>query len=152
VFYGKETIEALKKIIQPVLEAQDTELVALSIFGGREKTLRLLVDKKTGGITLAECASINRLAGEAIEASGIIDEGYLLEVSSPGLDRPLKGRADFLRCLDKKVKVFLRDPVEGKWEIEGLIRSADEQAVLIESQGLSCRIGLDNILKANQVV
>src|SRR5687767_14065925 len=86
---------AIRSIAEPILAQESIELVDL-IYNrhGRFTTVRLLVDK-VGGITIQECTHLNRVVGTALDEANVITESYTLEVSSPGLDRPLSTKRDF---------------------------------------------------------
>jgi ribosome maturation factor RimP len=111
-------------------------------------SLNLLADRPQGGITLDECSSLNRLLRQALEERNALPEEYALEVSSPGLDRPLKSKEDFLRFSDKEVTVFLNQPVNGRLELRGLVKGANETSVFINGT----EIELTKINKAKPVI
>ncbi len=124
--------EELKRIILPFLSDIQIKLVELKLIKTSEGLiLKLLVDRNEGGINLDECARINKKIGEIIEFQSIIKNKYILEVSSPGLDRPLKTKDDFLRCLNKKAKFFLNELINGKLEWNGLIKKVGQESVFI---------------------
>lgn len=145
--------EEIKRIILPVLEEMQTELVELKLVKGPGGLiLKLLVDKDKGGINLDECAQINKKIGEILDCQDIIKNKYILEASSPGLDRPLKTKNDFLRCMDRRVKFFLKENIEGKLEIDGQVLDADEETVEVNAQGKNLRIPFSKINKAKQLI
>jgi ribosome maturation factor RimP len=93
--------------------------------------------KPEGGINLDECARLNRDIGGMPDEKDIIKERYILEVSSPGLDRVLKTRDDFSRLLNKKAKFFLNEAIDGKLEWDGLINKISQESVsLITGTGM----------------
>lgn len=148
-----EFTEELKKIILPFLEEEGAELVELNFIRMRGKSLlRLLVDRKCGGISLGDCSRLNQKIGQALDAADTIKESYVLEVSSPGLDRPLKTKNDFLRCLNKKVKFFLKQAMDGKIEIDARVDRAEDEAVVVDMEGKTQEIPLSNIIKAKQII
>jgi len=144
--------EDLKKLISPLLEEGDIELVELNFvrLPGRS-ILKLLVDRKTGRISLDECARLNAKISSLLDAQDIIKEGYILEVSSPGLDRPLKEKQDFSRCIDKKVRLFFSEPINGKFEVEGIIGRVTDESVYIDTVAGMVEIPLSRIRKAKQI-
>jgi len=149
----KEFAEELKKIILPALEEEHIELVELNFVRRHGSAfLRLLVDRMEGGISIGDCARLNSKLGNMLEERSLIEERYVLEVSSPGLDRPLKGKKDFLRCLNKQVKVFLNEPINGKIEFEGSVMRVQEEIVVIDNAGEILEIAFVNITKGKQVV
>ena len=143
----------LKQIVDGVMMAEGMELVELDLMrnsGG--STIRILADRIGGGITIDDCARLGRLISDELERSNIIPERYLLEVSSPGLDRPLKSKADFSRCLEKPCRFFLNDLVNDKLEYSGVIKGCDEAKVVIDNQGLTIEIPIVKINKAKQII
>lgn len=145
--------EEIKKIILPVIEEEDCELVELKLnISKGNSALRLFVDTKSGGINADICARINRKIGDALDLADIIKESYTLEVSSPGLDRPLSTESDFRRNLNQPVKFFLNQPINGKIEIDGVVKKVDLQTVVIESKTGTLEIPLLKITKAKRIV
>lgn len=127
-------MEQIKEQILPLLTEQDVELVDLLINRGRGRSiLRFLVDK-SGGITLDECARLNQEISQLIEGTNIIQEGYVLEVSSPGLDRSLKSMRDFQRSLGKLIKVVLHQPIKGQNVWVGFVDEVDQENVFIRTE------------------
>ena len=103
-----DTVARINELILPVLQAQEVELVDTEfIKAGKRYTLRLFLDKP-GGITLDDCASLSRILGEIIDVHDIIDHPYTLEVSSPGLTRPLKKVEDYQRFAGRLVRITVR--------------------------------------------
>src|SRR3989338_3517045 len=101
-------LPAIQALIEPILADHEIELVELMCrLQGRQLLLRLLVDK-VGGVTIQQCARMNQLIGEALDAATLIEESYLIEVSSPGLDRPLVTQRDFERALGEELHVDFR--------------------------------------------
>ena len=148
-----EITQQLEAVIAEYLSGCGLELVELIY--RRElsgQVLRVLTDKPEGGISIGECAQLNRKLGAVLDEKGLLQEGYVLEVSSPGLDRPLSTKRDFLRCKDKLVKFFLREPVEGKVEWDGEIISVDDFAVHINIKDRPLSIPLASVNKAKQII
>ena len=146
-------VEELKKIILPILEEQSLELVELNfIRASRKPILKLLVDKKYGGISLEECAELNKCIGDILDAQGIMSDRYILEVSSPGLDRPLKTKSDFLRYINRRVRFFLSESINGRTELEGVISRVDDDIVYVDIDGNIIDIPLAKINKAKQTL
>lgn len=140
--------EQLLQMILPVLEDLQVELVELDLVRvSGQIIVRILVDKPGTGINLGECALINRRLGEIIEEQNIIADRYVLEVSSPGIDRPLKSKSDFTRNPGKLVKLFLHEAVNGKIEWDGVIRNVTETEVSVEIEGQVVVIPLSIINK-----
>jgi len=149
----QSTVDSLKMVIEPVLERKGIELVELKFLsapGGQ--ILQLLVDRVNGGISLGECTQVNRELIVIMESQNLISDKYVLEVSSPGLGRPLKTKNDFLRCLNKEARFFLLEEVNQKIEFSGIIKNADEITVQVEVNGESWEVPLSKIRMAKQVI
>jgi len=121
-------------------------------YEGNKLVIRVLADKPEGGINLGECAVLNRALSGMLEERKLIEENYLLEVSSPGLDRSLKNSKDFLRCKNKEVVFFLNEMVDGKLEWQGKVTDANEGKVIIGVKGKIVEIAFNQINKARLVI
>ncbi len=144
--------QQIRDLVQGMLQARNLQLVDFSVrFEGERYAVRILADRPAGGITLRECLELNRFISGAIEEQELIKRSYIVEVFSPGLDRPLRDKSDFLRCLGRRVRVFLNDKVEDKLEWEGSIGSADEEALILVGEGGPIRIPLSKVNKAKQL-
>jgi ribosome maturation factor RimP len=137
-------------ILEPLLEAEGLSLVDLSFKwepGGW--VLRVLIDKKQG-VTLDDCALVSREFGQLMDVENIIPTSYRLEVSSPGLDRPLKKEADFITYTGRRVRIKTRDPIDGRRNFKGDLLGCDEGKVTVRVEGNGVfAIPLPSILKAN---
>ena len=149
----QELITRIKGLIEDYLKSQRAELVDLIYrYEGQDLFLKILVDKPEVGITLDECAYLNNQISLILDEKDVIQTRYILEVSSPGLDRPLVTKSDFLRCLSRNVRFFLKREINGKRELEGRIKSAQDEGVDIEAEGKSLTIPLSDIAKAKQII
>lgn len=145
--------EKVEALMMPFLSALDVELVELNIRRYHSQlTVQILADKKDGRITLLECSTLNRQIADAIEVENLIGGHYVVEVSSPGLDRPLRTAKDFLRVLGREVRFYLSEPVDNKFEHAGFIRGADGNNVTIENKSSQIEIPLNKINKAVQII
>lgn len=149
----QEIIGELKNIIGDYLKIQGLDLVDLIYrHEGRDLILRILVDRPEGGITMGECANLNKRISNLLDEKDILQTRYIMEVSSPGLDRALKTRNDFLRCINRRVRFFLNELINGKIELEGLISKVENDSVYIEFRNKLIEIPLTKINKAKQVI
>ncbi len=151
--YREDVVLRLKETVDGYLSSQGLELVEL--FYRQEAgdyRLRFLVDRHEGGISLGECARLNKEIGSILDAGDILQARYILEVSSPGLDRPLKTRSDFQRYLNKEARFFLNIQVSGKIEHAGIIRQAKDESVVVETKDGIIEIPLIGINKAKQII
>lgn len=145
-------IDKIKEIVVPLIEGQGFDLVDLLMHrDNRRIIIRFLVDKPTGGISLDECTKLNEEIGQLLENQDFIQESFLLEVSSPGLDRPLMSLKDFIRALNKDVIIFLKEKVQEKIEISGKINAVKDNAVFVGIDGGEIEIPLEKINKAKYI-
>ena len=149
----EEIIVELTNIADDYLKNQGYTLVDLTYrYEGPDLILRILTDRPEGGINLDECSSINTGISRILDERALFPAGYILEVSSPGLDRPLKTKNDFMRCLNWRVRFFFNEPAEGKLELDGIIRKVEDDAVLISTQNKDITVPLSRITRAKQIV
>jgi len=87
-----------------------------------------------------------------LDEKDILKERYILEVYSPGLDRPLSTKNDFLRCINRKVRFWLSEPINGKIEMEGSVTKVDDDSVYVDIKDEAVKIPLLNIKKAKQII
>jgi ribosome maturation factor RimP len=123
----------IHKIIGPTVEAEGLELVEVEVVGkGKSTVLRLYIDKE-GGVTVENCATVSRQVGMLLEVEDIIDGQYTLEVSSPGLTRPLKNPDHWKRAVGKLALVVLKSvsPGAGSQKFRAKIESADEHGIIL---------------------
>ena len=143
----------VENLIETYLINQGFELIEFSCRQqGGDLMVRILADRLEGGISINECSRINREVGAMLDEKNVIEQHYILEVFSPGLDRPLATQKDFLRNLNKPARFFLNDLVEGKIELEGIIRNADAENVYIDKDKKTITIPLSKINKAKQII
>ncbi len=148
-----EIIEKVRSLTGPMLEELHLVLVDVTIRRqGQDLFIEVIVDRPEGGITLDECSVVNRQLNDALDHEGAISENYFLEVSSPGLDRPLKTREDFLRVRNRNVRFHLSSKVNEKVEHAGIVKDVQEDQVIVSAQGEDISIPLETINKAVQVI
>ena len=116
----------------PLVEANKMELVDVQFSTEHgQKILRVFLDKE-GGFGLGDCEEMSRQIGEAIDKSDFLNYSYVLEVSSPGLERVLKKEKDFLKFVGQKAKVTVFEPIDGQRNFQGNILSAKDGRVEID--------------------
>ncbi len=149
----KPTRENIIALVEPVLEAQGLDLVDLEFARmGSRWLVRIYMDRE-GGVTLQDCSDISRLIGDILDVNDMPPGPYNLEVSSPGLDRPLKREKDFIKYQGKQAKIRLREKLDGsrnfKGVLAGLVEEDGRKFVVLEAEGKEFRLPMDQILKAN---
>lgn len=149
----QEVIDKIKELVTPILDGEGIELADL-IFRreGKRAVLRLLVDKPQGGISLAECAKLNQIISQLFDQTTIFQESYILEVSSPGLDRPLETKQDFQRAIGRKVSVFTSEFIESKKNFMGELNAVEGENIILRLEDKEIKIPLEKIVKARQVI
>jgi ribosome maturation factor RimP len=147
--------ERARKLLEPVLAREGTELVEVEwLREGGGWVLRLYVDRP-GGVGIDECQSASRLVETILDVEDFIEPAYSLEVSSPGVDRPLRKPGDFQRFAGRKARVKAYGPLESipgqppRKQWSGTLRGFRDGAVEIEVDGKVHRIPADRMAKAN---
>jgi ribosome maturation factor RimP len=126
--------EELKEKLLLLVKEENMELVDLEFSpGGPRSLLRIYVDKP-GGVTIDNCANLSRRVSDFLDIEDLIPYRYNLEVSSPGLDRPLIKKEDFIRKTGEKIRIFLKEPVEGKLELVGEIKNFQEETLYLSTK------------------
>ena len=119
----------IQALIKPILEEQSLELVELICRPqGRQLLVRVLVDA-VGGVTLRRCAKANQAIGQVLEEANAIDTGFLVEVSSPGLDRSLSTRRDFERAIGEDLRVEIIIAEDRTRELRGMVLAVQPEAL-----------------------
>jgi len=143
----------LEALIKQLTEELSSELIELNLKKrGKTVVIDIIADKLNGGITIDECISINKKVVESVEEEQWFGDNFVVEVSSPGLDRTLKSFSDFARAVGRKVRVHLEKPVEGKVEHHGKISGVQDNQILIQNNGKTIMIPLECITKAVQII
>ena len=141
-------LDQVKQLMQPVLDNCNAELVDINLSGSKYKPiLRILVDKE-GGITLGECTDINRQLSDVLDKDDIIKESFILEVSSPGLDRPLREKKDFEKVIGKEINLYTKEPIEGENFFQAMLNSVGEDFISLKLKDGQLKIPYENIRNA----
>ena len=128
-----------EELVMPIIAANHFELVDVEyVKEGGTWYLRAYIDKP-GGITVDDCEIVNRALSDLLDEKDFIDESYILEVSSPGLGRPLKKERDFERSLGEEVEIRTYRMIERQKEFTGILKGYDENTVTIEEDGGNAR-------------
>lgn len=132
----KKTLTEIDSIIRPAINGAGYELYDLVfVKEGANWYLRIFIDK-TGGVTINDCEAVSRVIEKELDEKDPIEQSYILEVSSPGIDRPLKKDADFERHKDSMVEIRLYKPRGGRKEFMGKLKGLqDGHVVIIDGSG-----------------
>ncbi len=144
-------VEKVKELLLPILEEGGFELVDVEFV--REPigwVLRIYADRPGGGITISDCQWISERIGTVLDVEDIIPHSYNLEVSSPGLDRPLKSRKDFDRHVGVVVKIKTLTPMDNQRNFKGEVISTSDRGVTVHdvSRNAEVEIPYENIKSA----
>ncbi|XOF32386.1 MAG: ribosome maturation factor RimP [Candidatus Electrothrix sp. YB6] len=145
-------VSALEEFAQPLMEDMEMELVEVQFRRESGWVLRLFIDRE-GGVNVDDCAAVSRQISTYLEVEDLIPHAYTLEVSSPGLERPLKRLEDFIRFTGRKVKVKVNAPINGQYVFCGMLTGADEEKKKItlaadDADGNEMVIDLEAVVRA----
>ena len=131
----REEYEAkTEALISPIVEEKGYELVDVEyVKEGSSWYLRAYVDKP-GGITINDLEAVSRRLGDRLDEEDFISDAYILEVSSPGLDRPLKKDKDFDRSIGREIEIHLYRAIDGSKQYTGFLKSYDKDTITIECE------------------
>lgn len=112
--------------------------------------VRIYIDKK-GGVDLGDCQRVSRKAGVFLDAEDLVPHRYTLEVSSPGLERPLFSASDFEKYAGKEIRLATRLKVDGRRKFKGWLKGITEDVIELECEGETFHIPRSNVRKANLI-
>ena len=127
-------------LLLPLVEEHSFELVDVEfVKEGSSRYLRAYIDKP-GGITIDDCEVISRALSDRLDEADFIEEAYILEVSSPGLGRPLKKEKDFIRSMGQEVEIRCDRPIEHEKEFRGILEAYDSKTITIKEDEETNRV------------
>lgn len=135
----------LAEIVTPTIEGLGFELVRIRLMGGKTRILQIMADKPDGGIEVDDCGRISTAVSAVLDVEDPIEENYTLEVSSPGIDRPLTRLKDFDVWADYEARVETTELIDGRRRFKGFLRGTEGSEILIEIEesGETLTIGLE---------
>jgi ribosome maturation factor RimP len=141
----------VEEVAESLVVSEGMELVDLEYRReGRRWMLRLFIDKE-GGVTIDDCARISRELGDLLDAKDVIPQAYILEVSSPGLNRRIRKKEDFSRFAGQKVQLWLVSPKDGRRKIVGDLVGVEGEEVVVTAAEGRLSVALTDIAKANLI-
>ena len=144
-------IKQVADLIEPIFDGMGFELVDVEYLSKHGRwVLRLYVDKE-GGVTIDDCARLSGEIGVLIDIKDVIKHEYVLEISSPGLNRPLKKERDFIWATGKRVKVRMVEPVNGRRNFTGYLKNFEDGTLYVEAEGSLVALPWIQVDKANLV-
>ena len=142
-------LEQLQAMLVPVVEALGYECWGVEFISqGRHSLLRVYIDH-ANGIQVDDCEKVSRQVSGVLDVEDPISSEYTLEVSSPGMDRPLFTLEQFAKHAGEQVKIKLRSPFEGRRNFQGLLKGVEEQDVIVQADEHEYLLPVDSIEKAN---
>ncbi len=147
-------LDTVRSYSEDLLDSLGFELVEVEYLVSNDRgVLRLYVDRPDGGITLDDCVTVSRQLGALLDVEDVIPFHYVLEVSSPGLNRPLKRPKDFLAHCGEKIKIKTRMPVGGRRRFSGILQKYSEAdgSIVLDTDAGCCILDVANFAKCNLV-
>jgi ribosome maturation factor RimP len=143
--------EEVSHLIEPVLDELDLELVDVEYVTERGRPILRVTIDKPGGVIVDDCAAVSREIGDLIEINYTLSGKYVLEVSSPGINRRLKKEKDFVQAVGKKVRLKTVSPIDKRQNFEGELLSFEEGILLMDLGNSQVQLSLMDLKKANLV-
>ena len=140
----------LRSLLEPVVERLGYELVHVTQGGSKTRALRMFIDAP-GGITVDDCERVSRQVSDVLDVEGMVEGEYTLEVSSPGLDRPLVKREHFEQVQGKDVSIRMQSLHFGRRKFRGSLLEVRRDAVLVEVDGEPYELMYSEMQRANLV-
>ncbi|MGQ9366357.1 ribosome maturation factor RimP [Azospirillum sp. ST 5-10] len=143
----------IEQIVSPSIEAMGYEVVRVQLSGTQRPVLQIMAERADGApMTVEDCADISRSVSALLDVEDPIAGAYTLEVSSPGLDRPLTRLKDFERFAGFEAKLEARVAIDGRKRFKGRLRGVEGDEVRIETEQGAAGIAFDNIQRAKLVI
>jgi ribosome maturation factor RimP len=142
----------LEPVFEPVIEKAGFKLVRLRIMGGAAKTLQVMAERPDGSMDVEGCAVLSHALLDFIEAEDPIEGDYEIEVSSPGIDRPLTRLMDFARWSGHEAKIELTVPVEGRKRFRAVLLGLDGTDVMIRADNTDIKFPFRSVANAKLVL
>jgi ribosome maturation factor RimP len=152
---AKERLDRIRRAVEGVVRREGFELLDVELASERNRFIvRLYIDTvppgtKERGVTVDHCSYVSRIVGDLLDVEDVIDGEYHLEVSSPGLFRPLTKPEHFERALGERVKVKTYEKIDGRKVFTGILKAAQEGRLVIEIDGADYTVRAESVAKAN---
>lgn len=145
----REIVERAWRQLEPHLEEQGYELVELELDRrGSRLILRLFIDRP-GGVTLNDCQVVSQLLSPLLDGLDLMEKSYVLEVSSPGFERPVRKAKDWERFVGERIKIKTLTPVTGRSHFSGVLTGFADGMVAVNCEGTPYAIHIENVSKAH---
>ncbi len=147
-----DAAEKVRALIEPVVEDMGFELVRVTFGGGQRPTLQIMAERADGSMSVEDCADLSRELSALLDVEDPIASDYVLEVSSPGIDRPLTRDKDFTRWAGHILRVETASPIEGRRRFKGRLMGLDDGTVRIRLDEGEVALPLADIQRAKLVL
>lgn len=143
-------IKKIEKIIGPMTETMGYELVRVLMVGAGsgKPTLQVMAEKPDGTMLVDDCGRLSQAISALLDVENVIDEAYYLEVSSPGIDRPLTRLKDFETYKNNEARVELDDAIDGQKKFKGMLRGIQGEDILLETETGNVTLPFRAVFKA----
>lgn len=149
----EQAVQQVTELLRPIAARMGLETVDVEVSGEAHHTvLRVLMDRPEGGITVAECAKVSEALSRQLDLYDLFPHRYTLEVSSPGLDRPLRSDEDFRRFAGRRAEITTYAPQEGQRRFRGIVLGVIGDAVVLQLDQRQVQVSKDQIAQARLVV
>ncbi len=142
----------LAEILRPVIEDLGFELVRIRLQGGKTATLQIMADRPEGGINVDDCAVISTAVSATLDVEDPLEDAYHLEVSSPGIDRPLTRLKDFATFEGYEIRVETNQPIDGRKRFKGVSVGVEGDEILINIEEGTIGLNFDLLSDAKLVL
>jgi len=145
--------EQLETLLTPILDAMGYDMVRLQISGSKRPTMQVMAERRDGvAMTVEDCAEISRAISAVLDVEDPFDTAYSLEVSSPGIDRPLVRAQDYERFEGFQARVELREPVQGQRRFKGQLAGVKDGKILLNQEGTTVELPLVQVQRAKLIL
>ena len=135
--------QRIEEVAGPLARALQVDLVEITCLGkGAGLCVRVTIDKP-GGVGIQDCEQLHQSLSRALDVLDPRSHSYRLEVSSPGLDRPLKHRKDYQRSIDKLIRLRLHQPLEGEYSVVGRLTAVNDEGICLNARTRSKESSLE---------
>ncbi|MGA9174259.1 MAG: ribosome maturation factor RimP [Thermoactinomyces sp.] len=146
---SRQVTEAVEQLAKPILEQEGLELVDIEYKKeGTQWFLRIFIDREERPVDLDDCSRVSEKLSDVLDEADPIPGAYILEVSSPGAERPLKKEKDFHKAVGKNVHITTYEPIEGQKVFDGVLTQYDGTQLTVQEKKKSFQIPIEKVAKA----
>jgi ribosome maturation factor RimP len=148
-----DATDRIQQIIAPSVEAMGYEIVRVQVSGTQRPTLQVMAERKdNAAMTVEDCADISRAVSALLDVEDPISSAYTLEISSPGIDRPLTRLKDFERFAGFEARIEARFPIDGRKRFRGILKGVEDGAIRIETDTGPASVPFDAVQRAKLIL